>query len=248
MIVDGGPPLEPPDRTHQDVEAEDDAEGEHHQQERESVGQPPGGELRDVETGVVLEQRVGDAVGHALPGQRHLLPALRAAGSDQQAEERTRADRDGEENARGERLAKLEVGHVAANLHRADGAIDHQKVADEPGGCEEEAGEVQRQPEHVPVGEEIDGGRGDLRRPPAVGEQPRHPPADEQEGDESGDRGDQPAAAAVHGARLERPARRASRRPRRGRRPAPPHRSPRSEAPGWPGCSRREAIPSRVGR
>ncbi len=101
VIVDGGPALDPAHRADQHVEPEDDAEREHDQQEGEAVGQPPDRELGDVEAGVVLQQRIGHAVGHALPGERHLLPALRAAGADEQTEQRARADGDARAGCRG---------------------------------------------------------------------------------------------------------------------------------------------------
>ncbi len=247
VVVDRGSSFHPPDRPDDHVESEDDAEREHHEQQRKPVRQPPCRQLGDVEAGVVLEQRIGDAVGHTLPGERYLLPPLRAAGADQQAEQRPRADGQGEQHAGRQRLPEFQVGHVAAHLDRADGAIDDEEVTDEPRGGEEEAGEVEGETEDVPVGEEIDGRRRDLRGPPAVGEQPSGPAAHEQQGDDAGDRGDQPAAASVHATR-ERPARRASRRLRRGRRPAPLNRSPRSAARESPGCSRRGRVPSPWGR
>ena len=168
VIVDRRPAFEPAHRADEDVEPEDDAEGEHHEKKGEAVGQPPGGKLRHVESRIMVQQRVRHAVAHALPGERHLLPALRAPGADQQPEQRARSDGDREQDAGGERLAKLEVGHVTADLHRSDGAIDDEEVTDEPRRGQEKARQVQGQPEDVPVGEEIDRRGGDLRGPPAI--------------------------------------------------------------------------------
>ena len=70
---------------------------------------------------------------------------------------------------------------MPTHLHRAHGPIDHQQMADEPGGGEEESGEIEGESKDVPVGDEPDGGRGDLGRPPAIGQQARRPPAREQQ-------------------------------------------------------------------
>ncbi len=248
VIVDRRAAFEPAHGADQDVETEYDPEGEDHQEHREAVREAPHRKLRHIEAGVVLQQGIADAVADSLPGQCDRLPALGAARADEQTQQGAGADRDREENAGGQRFPELEVGDVAAYLDGPDGAIDDEQMTDEPGGREDEAGEVQRQAEDVPVGQKRDGGRRHLLGPPPVGEESGHPSAQEQEADDSGDRGDQPAAATIHGATRERPVRRATRRPRRGRRPRRPNRSPRTEARESPGCSRRGPGPSPWGR
>ena len=115
----------------------------------------PDRQLRHIETQVAAGERLVHAVGDALPGQGDISPpaggarprpACRAARPATTATVEQRAGR--------ERLAELEVGHVAADLDRADGAIDQQQMADEPGRRDQAAAQVEGEPEQMPVGEE----------------------------------------------------------------------------------------------
>ena len=79
-----------------------------------------------------------------------------------------------------------------------DRAIDQEQMSDEPGGGDQAAGEIEREAEDMPVGEEL-GRRGrKLRGPPAVGEEHGGPSARKQQGDEPCERGGEPPTAARH--------------------------------------------------
>ena len=132
MVVDGGTTVEPPDGADDDVEAEDQREPEHDEQEREALRLAPERHLRDVESDVPLEERLQHAVGHALPAKRHLGGVRARPLADQHAEHRPGGDRDREEGAGRERLPEFQVRHAAADLDRPDGAVHRHEVADEP--------------------------------------------------------------------------------------------------------------------
>ncbi len=92
--VDGGTPIEPSDGADQQVEAEHDAEREEDQEEEKAVRGAPKGQPRNVEPDVVLQQRVGHAVGHTLPPQHDSFPPLRCPRADQQAQQGAGPDHD----------------------------------------------------------------------------------------------------------------------------------------------------------
>ena len=52
------------------------------------MGGPPDRELGHIEPEVAAEQRIGDSVGDALPGQRHLAPPAGRTRTHQKAEQR----------------------------------------------------------------------------------------------------------------------------------------------------------------
>ena len=66
---------------------------------------------------------------------------------------RAGCDGDGEEGSRRECFTEFEVGHVPADLHCTHGSIHQEQMSDEPGGGNENSGQVEGEPEDVPVGE-----------------------------------------------------------------------------------------------
>ena len=210
VVADRGPAIHPADRADEAVEGEADDQREDRQQERDIVQRAPERQLGDVEPEVVTEDRLADAVAQPFPRERHGRPPRRAAAAGEEAEEESAAHRDREQQVGGDRLADLEVGYVPRDLHRADRAVDHEEVADEPRGRDENAAGLQRAAEQVPAGEERDGGGRDLAGPPAVGQQLRRPPPGEQEPAERDERDDEPPGARRHSATRSRLARRAS--------------------------------------
>ena len=147
----------------------------------------------------MLEQRLDQPVGHALPRQRDLRRALREPAPDEEAEQGAGSDRGRQQRARRQHLAELQVGHVAAHLDGADRAIDHQQVPDEPGTGDGDARQLEDGAQEVPVGEERDGGRRELGGPPAVRQQAGGPAPAEEQQDETGHQHGEPAPVTGHG-------------------------------------------------
>ena len=85
VVLDGGAALEPPHRAHERVKREHDAEASTSSSAKPCASRQTGSCATQV--GVLLE-RVGYPRGDALPRERDLLPALRAAGADQEPEHR----------------------------------------------------------------------------------------------------------------------------------------------------------------
>ena len=74
-----------------------------------------------------------------------------------------------------------------SDLDGAHRPVHQQQMADEPRSGDQDAGEIERQSEDVPVGEISRGLGGELGCPPAIGKQNSSPPAGKQEENDSGE-------------------------------------------------------------
>ena len=144
------------------------------------------------------EDRLGDVELHALPGERDSGPVSRYIATQDQAEEDAQDDGTGEEAAIGQRFAYLEVGDLAGDLDRADGAVHDQQVAREPGRGDGHAGQVEHELQQVDVGEELPCCRRDGEPPPAIREGGSRPAPREQDEGEDSSRGEGAPHAAGH--------------------------------------------------
>ena len=196
--IDGGTAFDPAHGADQQIQTKHDAQCEEHQEQEITMRGPPERKLGEVDTEIVLGEWIRHTVGHALPGQRDLAPPFGRFGADQKAQGGSDGDGNGEEDTRCERLSKLQIGHVAANLDRAHRPINQKEMAHEPRARDQEAGDREGEPQDMPVGNESRGCGRELGRPPTVREEAGKPSPREEQRDQCHERGGEPPTAPGH--------------------------------------------------
>ncbi len=154
MVIDGRPPFDPANGTHQHVERGGAGQGQQDEQEKKAVGRTPDRQLRYIDTQVPSGERIIDSVGDTLPGQSDIAPPAGGSHPDHHAQEHARDNDHRQQRPRGEGLPKLEIRHVPPDLDGAHGSVDQQQVPNEPGGRHQASAEVEGETQKVPVEDE----------------------------------------------------------------------------------------------